>query len=361
LKQAALHTLQLVKKALDHGMILKDATPFNIQFIHCKPVFIDSLSFEKYTEGGPWIAYKQFCETFLAPLALMTYVDTSLHQLMQAWPSGIPLGVVSKLLPHRTLLNPGILLHIHLASRLRQKEGERLITKKISKNKIISIINNLEHTITRLAPSTKQTSWNTYYSDTIISNGYLEEKERVIRGILNSFNPGVIVDLGANDGYFSKIASERAQHVIAVDADERVIDRLFQQQSNVISNIDVMVASASNPTPSLGVLLRERGSLFERVKGDVALALALIHHMVITDQLNMDLAAESLAQFGNTLIIEFPLPGDEKVKLISRHIKDLSLVYSPERFKTSFEKLFTIENETILQTAPRIIYTLKRK
>jgi 2-polyprenyl-3-methyl-5-hydroxy-6-metoxy-1,4-benzoquinol methylase len=280
---------------------------------------------------------------------------------MQAYPSGIPVRTASKLLPRRTLLNPGTLLHIHLASRLRKNESEHSITNKISKQKITSIINNLEHTIKNLTPSQKQTRWNTYYSDTILSDDYLYEKEKLIRGMLSTLNTGVIVDLGANDGYFSRIASEKAQQVIAVDADERVIDRLFQQQSDTGSNIDVMVANASNPTPSIGALLQERSSLFERVNGHIVIALALIHHMVITDQLGMDVAAKTLAQFGEILIIEFPLPEDEKVKLISRHVKDLSLVYSLERFKVSFEKLFTFEKEAILETAPRIIYMLKRK
>ena len=72
-KDAALLTLQIAMTSLKKEMILKDATPFNVQFINSKPVFIDTLSFENYEAGKPWIAYHQFSECFLAPLLLMHY------------------------------------------------------------------------------------------------------------------------------------------------------------------------------------------------------------------------------------------------------------------------------------------------
>ena len=83
LKDAALLTLKITKEALQYGMILKDASAYNVQFIGAKPIFIDTLSFEIHKEGSPWIAYKQFCEHFLAPLALMAYKDVRLSSLLK--------------------------------------------------------------------------------------------------------------------------------------------------------------------------------------------------------------------------------------------------------------------------------------
>lgn len=112
LKDAALTTLEIQKKALDFGMSLKDASAYNIQFLDGKPVFIDTLSFEKYEEGQPWVAYRQFCQHFLAPLALMCFSDVRLNQLLRIYPDGIPLDLASCLLPLRTFLKFSLLSHI---------------------------------------------------------------------------------------------------------------------------------------------------------------------------------------------------------------------------------------------------------
>ncbi|HEY4148124.1 MAG TPA: hypothetical protein VGM41_04315, partial [Chitinophagaceae bacterium] len=96
-KDAALLTLQIMTQSMAHGMILKDATPFNVQFIDCRPVFIDTLSFEKYDPSQPWIAYRQFTEGFLAPLLLAKYRSEELSALFRLYPNGIPLSLVSKL------------------------------------------------------------------------------------------------------------------------------------------------------------------------------------------------------------------------------------------------------------------------
>ncbi len=103
LKNAALLTLRIQKISLDHGMTLKDASAYNVQFIEGKPVFIDTLSFEIYEPGKPWIAYRQFCRHFLAPLALMGYTDIRLGQLNRSSIEGIPLDLASSLLPKENM------------------------------------------------------------------------------------------------------------------------------------------------------------------------------------------------------------------------------------------------------------------
>ena len=102
-------------------MILKDASAYNIQFYQGQPVLIDTLSFEKYQEGKPWVGYKQFCENFLGPLALMSYKDIRLGQMLREYINGIPLGLVSSLLPKRTYLNFHLATHIHLHTRYQKK------------------------------------------------------------------------------------------------------------------------------------------------------------------------------------------------------------------------------------------------
>src|SRR5215471_1501492 len=117
LKEAALLTLRLVKESIRFGLILKDATPYNVQWLNGKMIFIDSLSFEKYDASKPWIAYRQFCETFLSPLLLMYYSKQPMQALMLGWPDGIPISVTKSLLPWRSRLSFYTYLHIHLHER----------------------------------------------------------------------------------------------------------------------------------------------------------------------------------------------------------------------------------------------------
>src|SRR5262245_14254456 len=130
LKDAALATLSIQKRALKAGMSLKDASAYNIQFVRGKAVLIDTLSFELYKDGQPWVAYRQFCQHFLAPLTLMALKDVRLSQLLRVYIDGIPLDLASELLPSKTRLNFGLLTHIHLhASAQKRYAGEDVKTR----------------------------------------------------------------------------------------------------------------------------------------------------------------------------------------------------------------------------------------
>ena len=102
LRAGAIATLEAQKVALEHGMTLRDASAYNIQFVGGRPVLIDTLSFEPAVEGRPWVAYRQFCQHFLAPLALTSQVDVRLNQLSRVHIDGIPLDLAAALLPGST-------------------------------------------------------------------------------------------------------------------------------------------------------------------------------------------------------------------------------------------------------------------
>ena len=120
LKDAALVTLNIQLEALKHGMTLKDASAYNIQYYKGKPVHIDHLSFEKFIEGQPWVAYRQFVMNFLGPLILMAKVDSRHALQLRNFIDGLPLDYISKALPLVTWLNPSCFLHIHLHNSLLQ-------------------------------------------------------------------------------------------------------------------------------------------------------------------------------------------------------------------------------------------------
>ena len=150
LKDAALLTLEIQARAFDSGMSLKDCSAYNVQFVGGKPVFIDTLSFERYREGQPWVAYRQFCQHFLAPLALMSHVDVRLHQLLRAYLDGIPLNLASRLLPRRTRANFGLLTHIHLHAKAQERFSERSVPstdRKVGRVSFLGLVDSLKSTV----------------------------------------------------------------------------------------------------------------------------------------------------------------------------------------------------------------------
>ena len=201
LKFAALITLKIEKIALEFGMTLKDATAYNIQFVNSQPIFIDTLSFEKYHEGEGWKAYKQFCQHFLGPLALMSNTDIRLNQLSKIYMDGIPIDLVSKLLPLKTRFMFSLLSHIYLhAKSQKHYENKKVNNKKIkmSKRSFQGLIENLNSSIKKLNWKPKGTEWGNYYSETNYSDKSFIEKKNIISKMMNEINPKKVWDLGSN-------------------------------------------------------------------------------------------------------------------------------------------------------------------
>lgn len=123
-KDAALHTLDVLDECLKFDLVLKDATAYNIQFIDGKPIFIDLLSFAVRDKNKPWEAYLQFCKHFLAPLALMAKRSVSCGRMMETWIEGLPLDLVSSILPWRTKFSASLGIHIHMHAKMQAKYGD---------------------------------------------------------------------------------------------------------------------------------------------------------------------------------------------------------------------------------------------
>jgi hypothetical protein len=175
LKDAALLTLKVAAQALQRGMVLKDASAYNVQFIGSRAVFIDTLSFEPYAEGAPWVAYRQFCQHFLAPLAMMAHADVALGQLMMTHIDGIPLETAVRLLPLRTRFRSGLSTHLYLHAKTQQRfadvgqTAQPAVTAQapqISKKALRAILESLASAIHKLEWQPPKTEWGAYYEAT---------------------------------------------------------------------------------------------------------------------------------------------------------------------------------------------------
>jgi len=365
LKDAALLTLEIQKTALKYNMSLKDASAYNIQFIGYKPLFIDTLSFEKYREGEPWIAYRQFCQHFLTPLSLMTEKDPRFNLLLRDFIDGIPLDLASNTLPLISKLKLPLLTHIYLHA-LNQK---RMFNKKVNKNKykmkkaqMIALIENLKSTIEKMKIKNLKTEWQKYYRFMNYSSKAFEDKKFLVENFLYKIKPQSVIDLGANEGIFSQIASQTEAYTVACDADPFVVEELYLKAKNSKNKFLLpLIIDLTNPSPSLGWKNKERKSFTERAKVDCVLALALIHHLVISNNLPLDSISQYFASLGKYLIIEFVPKQDSNAQILLQNRKDIFDEYSKEVFEKGFCKHFQILEKKKIKDSKRELYLMKRK
>jgi len=367
LKDAALATLSIQKRAIKAGMSLKDASAYNIQFYQAKPTLIDSLSFEIYQEGEPWVAYRQFCQHFLAPLALMAYRDVRMNQLLRVFIDGIPLDMASALLPARTRYRLGLATHLHLHARAQKRYAdvslkEARAGRKMSQAALIGLVESLQGTVRALEWKPTGTEWAEYYQDTNYTDAAFEHKKNLIREWLATIQPKTVWDLGANTGLFSRQAASQGIYTLAFDVDPAAVERNYQQvKSDKQANLLPLVLDLTNPSPAIGWHNRERESLLERGPADVILALALIHHLAIANNVPLARLAQFLADLGSWLIVEWIPKNDSQVQRLLRSRPDIFPGYTREAFVKTFEQFYEIRQESAIRDSERSVYLMKRK
>lgn len=370
LKEGALLTLRIQQIAFKHGMILKDASAYNVQFIGKKPVHIDTLSFKKYVPGEPWEGYRQFCEHFLAPLAVARYTSYDILKLLESHLEGIPLGVACSLLPKRARFGKGLFSHLYLhsASQKRYENAGSSQTKvparKVSTFALEGIMGSLERTVAALRPPRQNTEWGNYYTFTNYSDAAFKRKQKLVSELLGAIapTPKTVWDMGANNGEFSVLAAEMGAYTLACDIDPVAVGRNYAHRDG--KNDDKMlplVQDCTNPSTNIGWMGKERDSLFERGPADAIMALAIIHHLAIGRNLPLEHIAEFFAAIGNHLIIEFVPKEDSKVQVLLASRKDIFPEYDIEHFEAAMDKYFTLVEKKSISQTKRTLYLYKKK
>jgi len=362
LKEAALLTLQIQKLALNFGMSLKDSSAFNVQFHQGRPILIDSLSFEIYPQGSPWIAYRQFCQHFLAPLSVMAYRDIRLSQLLKAHLDGLPLDLTSLLLPLRTRFKLPLLLHVHLhaASQKRYSSASIPTTRTMNKLALLGLLDSLESGIRALQWRPAGTEWAEYYSDHNYTPEALQHKKQLVAEFLDAIKPGSVWDLGANIGVFSRLASERGIPTVAFDVDPAAVERnyLAVRRHNEI-NLLPLIQDLFNPSPNLGWQSRERLSLLERGPAGAVMALALIHHLAISNNVPLNRLASFFQALSQWLVIEFVPKQDSQVQRLLSNREDIFPDYTQESFEQAFSACFRMQRKAAVHESERCLYLME--
>jgi hypothetical protein len=353
--------------ALDKGMTLKDASVYNIQFLEGSPLLIDTLSFEIYEEGSPWVAYRQFCQHFLAPISLMALTDIRLQQLMRVYIDGIPLDLASSLLPGKTHFNMGLELHIHRHAASQKKyagKGEEAKIKeaRITKLSYQGLIDNLQGTIKGLNWEGTGTEWGDYYDATNYTPTAFKRKKILVGEFIDHVNPKTILDLGANNGEFSRIGSGKGIFTVSSDIDPVAVEKNYQECRKLKEkNLLPLLIDLTNPSPGIGWENLERASFIERGPVDLVMALALIHHLAISNNLPLERVSEYFARTGEWLIIEFVPKDDSQVQRLLSSRKDIFPDYTEAGFESSFEANFKLNRKESIEGSKRTLYLYRRK
>jgi len=366
LQAAALATLKIQQLALKSGMSLKDSSAYNIQFVNGKAVLIDTLSFEQYKDNAPWIAYRQFCQHFLTPLALMAYKDVRLGQLLRIFIDGIPLELAPALLPRRTYFKIPLMLHLHLHAKSQRHFEAKTISKStarggLSHTALLGLIDSLENGVKGLRWNAQKTTWANYYQDDSYTDAGLQHKQQIVGGFIERAAPRNCWDLGANTGLFSRIASRRGISTVAWDNDAGAVDINYRQVvQNKETNLLPLILDLTNPSPAIGWQNRERMSMTERGPVDMILALALVHHLVIANNTPMDMVSRFLADLCQWLVIEFVPKEDSKVQRLLATREDIFPIYTRAGFEAAFKNHFMIECTEPLQDSLRVLYLMRK-
>jgi hypothetical protein len=367
LRDAALLQLDLAIEALDAGLAMKDGTPYNVQFDGSRPMFIDIGSFDVADVPTPWLGYRQYCDMFLDPLLLQAYTGLPARGVLRGSVRGVPADVTRRLLPRRAKMRPSVfnnvVLHAWLSRRHERDEAD--VVGDIRKAGFSPAIARAQlRKLRSLTASLKwapaASTWSDYSERLHYEGDDLAHKAEFVTTAANRTHRERILDLGANDGYFSDLVRDAADHVVAVDNDEVVIDRLYRKlRSTDDASITPLCIDLSDPSGGLGWMGQQRRPMTERLRSDLVLALALIHHVVISDSVPIPEFLAFLRALAPEAVVELPTEDDPKVvRLIRNKAGQPTHPYSRAVFEKELGAVYRVERMLELPSETRVLYHL---
>lgn len=371
LKDAALLQLNMTRGALADGIGVKDATPYNVQFIGSRAQFIDAGSFERRRKGDPWYGYRQFCEMFLYPLMLQGYLGVGYQSFLRGSVNGISPDVMRKLLP-ASIRRPrkGRLTHVVLHAAAQNRFADSDVNMKSGAAKagmnasvLDATLKKLTGIVQKLSLGDKKSTWSEYSERGHYIESSLDEKQRFVRDAVASAPRKQVWDIGCNDGVFSRIAAQHADYVVAMDADPLVIDRLYNTlKSEKNSQILPLYVDMSDSGGGIGWRGKERPGIFDRGNPDIVLVLAVIHHLAITFNVPLAAQLDLFRDLTPEMVIEMPHADDPMVKkLLVNKRAGIHDDFNLEVFEQLLNERFTVKSKMLLSSGTRTIFHVVRK
>jgi ribosomal protein L11 methylase PrmA len=363
LKKAALLHLDLHLALLSEGFTLSDGTAFNVQFRGTRPVYIDVLSIAPYREGQPFAGYAQFQRQFLNPLVLEAESGFAPNAAWRGSLDGISSEDTWRLLPLRAKLKPANWTHVGLTARYdrrlaRSAAKETPDAPRLPKSRLIALLRHLRIIIARLQrQSTQGSAWSAYHGSCSYTPEETAAKMSLIGRFCRTVQPRCVLDIGCNVGLQSAHAlANGAGSAIGLESDRDAVDLAFSRADAAGLNFLPLNIDFANPSPSQGWANAERSGLFQRLRADALLALALVHHLCIGRNVPLADAIFALTDLAPRGLIEFVPKQDPQVQKLLRYRPDVRTDYSLENFRAALGARVKILNEAEITPSGRRIF-----
>ena len=369
LKDAALLQLRLLDTAVRNGWMLKDATPFNIQWIGARPLFTDVPSFVPWEDSEYWRGYRQFCSTFLAPLMLTAHLGIPFQPLLRSRLDGIPPEEAAKFFYGLRRFKRGVLSHVWFPAKAEGRMRSRGADAQGSVSKrrqprvtLLALLDNLTRLVDRLSYGPASSDWSQYSETHSYEDEDFERKKSFVDRHASARRPRLLWDLGANTGTFSRIAARHSETVIAVDGDQDAVDLLYREvREEEEPNVVPLVMDLANLSPGQGWAGQERAAFDQRGSPDMVLCLALVHHMRVSANVPLSLYVEWLGSLDATVILEFVGRDDEMFRRLVENKTEDYPDYTPEQFESEAARHFTVGDRLVLKGGNRELFLLEPK
>ena len=365
LRDAAVLHLEVLLAALGDGVTMKDGYAFNVQWRGASPVFIDIGSFERLGGGGPWVGYRQFCQTFLYPLLLQAHLDIPFQRFLRGHLDGLEPHDMRQLFSGLRRFRKGVFRHVYLHSVMeaRTTKGTEAVKQELrdagfGAELTKATVTKLLKLVRRLRSKRSTSGWASYRGTCSYTDEDREAKQRFVRHALEARPRHLVWDLGANDGAYSRLAAEHADQVVAVDSDDVVVDALYRSlREDGPDNVLPLVMDLVDPSPGRGWRGVERRAFTDRGRPDMVLGLALVHHLALAANVPLAEVVDWLCSLGATLVVEFVEPHDPMAeRLLANKPPGLFADYRIEVFQQLLDKAFTVERRETLPSGSRTLY-----
>jgi hypothetical protein len=368
LKDAALLQMELLRATLAESLVLKDASPYNVQWKGTSPVFIDVGSFEPLDATRPWSAYRQFCMQFLNPLLLTAHKGIDFQPLLRGRLEGVTPQQCRNHMSLRDLCRRGVLTHVWLHSRLERRYSrddapvaDELAAAGFNRELMFANVKRLERLLRRLDWEPPRSAWTNYDGLESYEPGDAASKREFVEAVVGSQNWKLAWDLGCNDGAFSRLAARSARYVVAMDSDHAVVEGLYRSlKKEENPSILPLVVDIADPSPGLGWRGAERRPLDARAQPTLVLCLALVHHLVLTSNVPFRELTTWLRSLDACVVIEFVSAEDPKAReLLMRKRAGLHDDYDRATFERELSSRFAIVRRQDLPSGTRTLYFLR--
>lgn len=369
---AACFTLDFQIELLNDDLCLKDASPYNVLFKNNQAIFVDLTSIIENKKSKIWLALNQFLENFFYPIIINYEKDISHSDILKSNINGINAEKTERILG-KTTSHLKYFIELALPRSLNNKtqDAQSKIKQEagINNNNQQIILSLLKAKLVKIRKNFKtkkmKSAWASYTEDIHYGQSNYAQKQEVFISMLEKIQAKKVLDLGSNNGDFSFLAETTGREVISIDFDPVCISHIYEKAKEEGSKVTAIQSDLSNPSASIGWRNLERKSLLERLesnyKANLVLALALLHHLLVTSRIPLEEILKLLHSLTNEyLIIEFIKPEDEKFQQLLSTRENIYNDLSETHFEEQYSQDFTcVEKQQLTQS--RTLYLLKKK